>query len=299
MQTDLDTYLEQLRSERQLSAHTLDGYRRDLGKVLAWCAQQGVADWASLTPQQLRLLLAELHGQGLSGRSLARLLSAVRGLYRYLLREGRSRHDPAVGLSPPKGERRLPRTLDTDRAMQLLDATVGDDAVARRDHAMLELLYSSGLRLGELVGLELADLDLDAGLVRVTGKGNKTRVLPVGRQAREALRVWLRERAQLAPQDNALFIGVRGARIHPRVVRQQMHQAGVRTLGQHLHPHMLRHSFASHLLESSQDLRAVQELLGHADIGTTQIYTHLDFQHLAKVYDSSHPRARRRSSDKP
>lgn len=299
MQTDLDTYLEQLRSERQLSAHTLDGYRRDLGKVLAWCAQQGIADWASLTPQQLRLLLAELHGQGLSGRSLARLLSAVRGLYRYLLREGRCRHDPAVGLSPPKGERRLPRTLDTDRAMQLLDATVGNDAVARRDHAMLELLYSSGLRLGELVGLELADLDLDAGLVRVTGKGNKTRVLPVGRQAREALRVWLRERAQLAPQDNALFIGVRGARIHPRVVRQQMRQAGVRTLGQHLHPHMLRHSFASHLLESSQDLRAVQELLGHADIGTTQIYTHLDFQHLAKVYDSSHPRARRRSSDKP
>ena len=299
MRTDLDTYLEQLRSERQLSAHTLDGYRRDLGKVLAWCAQQGIADWASLTPQQLRLLLAELHGQGLSGRSLARLLSAVRGLYRYLLREGRCRHDPAVGLSPPKGERRLPRTLDTDRAMQLLDATVGDDAVARRDHAMLELMYSSGLRLGELVGLELADLDLDAGLVRVTGKGNKTRVLPVGRQAREALRVWLRERAQLAPQDNALFIGVRGARIHPRVVRQQMHQAGVRTLGQHLHPHMLRHSFAGHLLESSQDLRAVQELLGHADIGTTQIYTHLDFQHLAKVYDSSHPRARRRSSDKP
>src|SRR5690606_36981848 len=287
MQTDLDAYLEQLRSERQLSAHTLDGYRRDLHKVLAWCTRQGIATWASLTPQQMRLLLAEFHEQGLSGRSLARLLSAVRGLYRHLLREGRCRHDPAVGLAPPRGERRLPRALDTDRAMQLLDGAVDNDAVARRDHAMLELLYSSGLRLGELVGLDLADLDLEAGLVRVTGKGNKTRLLPVGRQAREALRLWLRERPQLEPRDEALFIGVRGARIHPRTVRQQVRQAGVRALGQHLHPHMLRHSFASHLLESSQDLRAVQELLGHADIGTTQIYTHLDFQHLAKVYDSS------------
>jgi integrase/recombinase XerC len=183
--------------------------------------------------------------------------------------------------------------------MQLLDASVDNDAIARRDHAMLELLYSSGLRLGELVGLDLPDLDLDAGLVRVTGKGGKTRLLPVGRQAREALRLWLRERPQLEPQDAALFIGVRGARIHPRTVRQQVRQAGVQALGQHLHPHMLRHSFASHLLESSQDLRAVQELLGHADIGTTQIYTHLDFQHLAKVYDSSHPRAKRRRNDEP
>lgn len=299
MQTDLDAYLEQLRSERQLSPHTLDGYRRDLGKVLAWNARQGIADWSALTPRHLRLLVAELHEQGLSGRSLARLLSAVRGLYRYLVREGRCRHDPAVGLSPPKGERRLPRALDTDRAMQLLDGAVDNDSIARRDQAMLELLYSSGLRLGELVGLDLADLDLAAGLVRVTGKGNKTRLLPVGRQAREALRLWLRERPQLEPRDDALFVGARGARIHPRTVRQQVRQAGARALGQHLHPHMLRHSFASHLLESSQDLRAVQELLGHADIGTTQIYTHLDFQHLAKVYDSSHPRARRRSSDKP
>lgn len=297
MQTDLDAYLEQLRSERQLSLHTLDGYRRDLGKALAWCRQQGIAAWASLTSQQLRQLLAELHGQGLSGRSLARLLSALRGLYRHLLREGRCRQDPTVGLSPPKGERRLPRTLDTDRAMQLLDTPATEEASARRDHAMLELLYSSGLRLGELVGLDLADLDLDAGLVRVTGKGNRTRVLPVGRQAREALRLWLRERSQLEPRDNALFIGMRGARIHPRVVRQRIRLAGIRSLGQHLHPHMLRHSFASHLLESSQDLRAVQELLGHANIGTTQIYTHLDFQHLARVYDSSHPRAKRRNTD--
>lgn len=299
MQTDLDAYLKQLRSERQLSPHTLDGYRRDLGKVLAWCERQRVIAWASLTPQQMRLLLAELHEQGLSGRSLARLLSAVRGLYRYLVREGRCRHDPTVGLSPPKGERRLPRALDTDRAMQLLDSAVDNDAVARRDHAMLELLYSSGLRLGELVGLDLPDLDLEAGLVRVTGKGNKTRLLPIGRQAREALRLWLRERPTFKPRDAALFVGARGARIHPRAVRRQVRLAGVGALGQHLHPHMLRHSFASHLLESSQDLRAVQELLGHADIGTTQIYTHLDFQHLAKVYDSSHPRAKRRKNESP
>ena len=298
MQTDLDAYLEQLRSERQLSTHTLEGYRRDLHKVVAWCEGRGLADWATLQPQQLRLLLAELHEQGLSGRSLARLLSALRGLYRYLAHVGRCRHDPVVGLSPPKGERRLPRVLDTDRAMQLLDGAVENDAIARRDQAILELLYSSGLRLGELVGLDVADVDLEAGLVRVTGKGNKTRVLPVGRPAREAIRLWLRDRAQLEPEDAALFVGVRGARIHPRVVRQQIRQAGARALGQHVHPHMLRHSFASHLLESSQDLRAVQELLGHANIGTTQIYTHLDFQQLAHVYDSSHPRAKRRH-DKP
>ena len=299
MQTDLDAYLEHLRSERQVSAHTLEAYRRDLGKVLAGCAAQGIATWAGLSGKQLRVLVATLHEQGLSGRSLARLLSAVRGLYRYLLREGRCQHDPAIGLAPPKGERRLPRVLDADRAMQLLDAPVENDFVACRDHAMLELLYSSGLRLGELVGLNLADLDLAEGLVRVLGKGNKTRLLPVGRQAREALRAWLPQRLQGRPVDDALFIGQRGARIHPRTVRQRVREAGVRELGQHLHPHMLRHSFASHILESSQDLRAVQELLGHADIATTQIYTHLDFQHLAKVYDQAHPRAKRRRDDEP
>ena len=296
MQADLEAFLEHLRSERQMSAHTLDGYRRDLSKVLAWCEQEQLAAWAALDTARLRRLVARLHQQGQSGRSLARLLSAVRGLYRYLLREGRCRHDPAASLSPPKGERRLPRALDADRTQQLLDGAVEDDFIARRDHAILELLYSSGLRLAELVGLDLDRLDLPAGLVRVHGKGNKVRELPVGRKAREALAAWLPLRALTRPADGALFVSRQGRRIGPRAVQLRVREAGVRELGQHLHPHMLRHSFASHVLESSQDLRAVQELLGHADIATTQIYTHLDFQHLAAVYDQAHPRARRNKS---
>jgi integrase/recombinase XerC len=296
MQDQLDAYLEHLRSERQVSAHTLDGYRRDLGKLLAFCASEKLAAWTVLDSRQLRRLVATLHRQGQSSRSLARLLSAVRGFYRYLIREGLAQHDPASGLSPPKGERRLPRTLDADRAAQLLDGALEDDFIARRDQAMLELFYSSGLRLSELVSLDLDGLDLPAGLVRVRGKGNKTRELPVGRLARQALEHWLALRALAKPADGALFISQQGRRLGPRAVQLRVRQAGVRELGQHLHPHMLRHSFASHMLESSQDLRAVQELLGHADIATTQVYTHLDFQHLAKVYDSAHPRAKRKGS---
>lgn len=294
--TALDAYLEHLRRERQVSAHTLDGYRRDLAKVQAFCEAEGMADWAELDTRNLRRLVARLHQQGLSSRSLARLLSATRGLYQYLLREGLCRHDPANGLSPPRRERRLPRTLDADRSAQLLDGAVEDDFIARRDQAMLELFYSSGLRLSELVGLDLDGLDLAAGLVRVRGKGNKVRELPVGRMARQALEHWLALRKLANPADGAVFVSQQGRRLGPRAVQLRVRQAGVRELGQHLHPHMLRHSFASHMLESSQDLRAVQELLGHADIATTQIYTHLDFQHLAKVYDQAHPRAKRKGN---
>ncbi|WP_277373225.1 tyrosine recombinase XerC [Pseudomonas sp. AA-38] len=290
----LDAYLEHLRRERQVSVHTLDGYRRDLAKVQAFCEAEGLGDWSELDTRNLRRLVARLHQQGLSSRSLARLLSATRGLYQYLLREGLCRHDPATGLSPPKRERRLPRTLDADRSAQLLDGAVEDDFIARRDQAMLELFYSSGLRLSELVGLDLDGLDLAAGLVRVRGKGNKVRELPVGRMARQALEQWLPLRKLANPNDGAVFISQQGRRLGARAVQLRVRQAGVRELGQHLHPHMLRHSFASHMLESSQDLRAVQELLGHADIATTQIYTHLDFQHLAKVYDQAHPRAKRK-----
>ncbi|TRX75322.1 tyrosine recombinase XerC [Pseudomonas mangiferae] len=296
MQAELDAYLDYLRHERQASPHTLAGYRRDLHLLMHKAAEAGVEGWAGLDSHRLRHLVARLHQDGLSGRSLARLLSATRGLYRYLIREKRCEHDPAAGLSPPKGPRRLPRALDADRAQQLLDGGVEDDFIARRDQALLELFYSSGLRLSELVGLDVDGLDLADGLVRVRGKGDKVRVLPVGRKAREALEAWLPLRA-LAAADGALFIGRQGRRLGPRAVQLRVREAGVRELGQHLHPHMLRHSFASHLLESSQDLRAVQELLGHADIATTQIYTHLDFQHLAKVYDSAHPRARRRTGD--
>lgn len=292
---DLDAFLEHLRSERQASPHTLDGYRRDLLKVLALCEKNAIDGWADLDTRSLRSFVARLHAQGQSSRSLARLLSAVRGFYQYLGREGLCRHDPAAGLSAPKGERRLPRALDADRAAQLLDGAVEDDFIARRDQAMLELFYSSGLRLSELVGLDLDGLDLPAGLVRVRGKGNKARELPVGRKAREALEAWLPLRALSNPQDGAVFVGRQGRRLTPRAIQLRVREAGVRELGQHLHPHMLRHSFASHMLESSQDLRAVQELLGHADIATTQIYTHLDFQHLAKVYDGAHPRAKRKS----
>ncbi|MHA6494838.1 tyrosine recombinase XerC [Pseudomonas borbori] len=296
MQDQLDAYLEHLRSERQVSAHTLDGYRRDLAKLLAYCEREQVTQWPALDTQRLRRLIARLNLEGQSSRSLARLLSATRGFYRYLIREGLCQHDPASGLAPPKGERRLPKTLDADRTAQLLDGALEDDFIARRDQAMLELFYSSGLRLSELVGMDLDGLDLAAGLVRVRGKGNKTRDLPVGRMARLALEQWLPLRALANPADGAVFISQQGRRIGPRAVQLRVRQAGVRELGQNLHPHMLRHSFASHMLESSQDLRAVQELLGHADIATTQIYTHLDFQHLATVYDSAHPRAKRKGS---
>ena len=294
MQTDLDAYLAHLRSERQVSPHTLDGYRRDLGKVIGFCEKLGVGQWNELQSAQVRQLIAEQHRQGQSSRSLARLLSSLRGLFRYLNQLGRCSHDPAAGISAPKGERRLPRLLDTDRAMQLLDGGVEDDFIGHRDQAMLELFYSSGLRLSELVGLNLDQIDTAAGLVHVHGKGNKDRVLPVGRKALEALQAWLPLRALSNPANGALFVSQQGRRLSPRAVQLRVRQAGVRELGQHLHPHMLRHSFASHMLESSQDLRSVQELLGHADIGTTQIYTHLDFQHLAKVYDQAHPRAKRK-----
>jgi integrase/recombinase XerC len=296
MERQLDAYCEHLRSERQVSVHTLGAYRRDLGKVFAFCEKQHIESWKALDIQSLRSMIARLHQAGQSPRSLARLLSAIRGFYHYLNREGLCDHDPANGLSPPKGERRLPKTLDADRTLQLLEGGVEDDFLARRDQAILELFYSSGLRLSELTGLNTEQLDLADGLVQVLGKGSKTRVLPVGKKAREALQAWLSLRALSNPQDDAVFVSQQGRRLGPRSIQLRVKAAGERELGQHLHPHMLRHSFASHLLESSQDLRAVQELLGHADIATTQIYTHLDFQHLATVYDSAHPRAKRKGS---
>ena len=293
MYEQLDAFCAHLRGEKQASVNTQDAYRRDLKKVIALCEKDGVSDWASLDTQQLRRLIARLHQQGQSSKSLSRLLSAVRGLFHWLNREDLCDHNPAVGLSAPKGERRLPKVLDTDRALQLLDGAVEDDFLARRDHAMLELFYSSGLRLSELTSLDLPQLDLAEGMVQVQGKGGKARVLPVGRKAREALEQWLAMRTLAAPADDAVFISQQGRRLGPRAIQVRVKLAGERELGQHLHPHMLRHSFASHLLESSQDLRGVQEMLGHADITTTQIYTHLDFQHLASVYDSAHPRAKR------
>ncbi|WP_225775811.1 tyrosine recombinase XerC [Pseudomonas sp. Marseille-Q5115] len=293
MQAHVEGYCHHLRTERQASPHTLRAFGSDLAKVAEYCEQNQITAWPDLTAAKLRRLVARLHQHGQAPKSLARLLSAVRGFYGWLLREGLCDHNPAVGLSAPKGERRLPKVLDTDRAQQLLDGAVEDDFIGRRDQAMLELFYSSGLRLSELAGLDLDALDLTEGLVRVQGKRNKARVVPVGGKAREAVREWLRMRGLASPADNALFISKRGERLGQQAIRLRVQAAGQRELGQRLHPHMLRHSFASHVLESSQDLRAVQEMLGHADISTTQIYTHLDFQHLAKVYDSAHPRAKR------
>lgn len=294
MQADIDRYLSHLRHERQCSPHTLSAYARDLDKLRALCDSAGRTRWSEVSSPDLRHLMAKLHHQGLSGRSIGRLLSAARGLYRYLVHQRLCDHDPTAGLRPPRSEKRLPKVLDVDLAKQLLDGAVEDDFLARRDQAMLELLYSSGLRLSELVGLDLDGLDAGEGLVRVKGKGGRDRIVPVGRKAREAIDAWLPLRALASPSNGALFITRKGTRLGARAVQVRLRQAGVRELGQHLHPHMLRHSFASHLLESSQDLRGVQELLGHADISTTQIYTHLDFQHLASVYDAAHPRARRK-----
>ncbi len=294
----LERFHNHLAHERRMSPRTLESYQRDLRQIMAWCRGQGIADWAELDQHQVRAYVAWRHRRGLSGKSLQRELSALRSLYRYLLREGAVNQNPAQGVRAPKSEQRLPATLDADQLAHLLDVP-GSDALELRDLAMLELMYSSGLRLAELVSVNLGDIDFDDASLEVTGKGAKTRRLPVGRQALKALGHWLGARANLAaPGEPALFVGRRGKRLGRRAVQQRLHRWALRTGSpRDLHPHLLRHSFASHLLESSGDLRAVQELLGHADISTTQIYTHLDFQHLAQVYDQAHPRARRRKNE--
>ncbi len=289
-------FLDHLRHERRLSSNTLSNYQRDLAQIGAWCTEKGIDRWPDLRDQQIRLYVAHRHRHGISGKSLQRELSSLRSLFRYLLRENAAQDNPASGVRAPKVGRRLPATLDADQLGRLLDVG-GNQPLELRDLAMMELFYSSGLRLAELVSLDLNDLDLTEGApLEVTGKGAKSRRVPIGRKAREALRRWLQVRPQLAGEnETALFVSRRGDRIHPRTVQQRLKRwALAHGADRNLHPHMLRHSFASHLLESSGDLRAVQELLGHADLSTTQIYTHLDFQHLARVYDQAHPRARKK-----
>jgi len=299
----LTRFRSHLSAERRASPHTVAAYRRDLGQLLAYCRDHGVARWVDLDTPGVRGFLAQRHRAGLSPASLQRSLSAVRAFYRFLVREGLAARDPVADVRAPKRRRTLPKALDADRMTQFLDGaerTPPKDAlVAVRDQAMLELFYSSGLRLAELVGLNMGDIDAAEGEARVTGKGHKMRIVPVGRQALQALAQWLGVRAQLAPAgENALFVSRRGRRLSASAVQQRVRQvARRRGLDARVHPHMLRHSFATHLLESSGNLRAVQEMLGHANIATTQIYTHLDFQHLAQVYDSAHPRARRKRGD--
>ena len=295
LQPALDAYLDHLRFERRVSPHSCDNYARDLQQLAAWAGEQSLDDWGLLRPHHVRAYMAARHRDGLSGKSIQRVLSAVRGLFGYLQREGLAEHNPGQGVRAPKVERRLPVTMDADQLDRLLDLP-GDDPLSLRDKAMMELFYSSGLRLAELVSLNPADLDFQDATLEVTGKGAKTRRVPLGRQAAEAIRRWLGVRGELAGLDEpALFVSSRGKRISPRTVEDRLRRRAIEQgAPRHLHPHLLRHSFASHLLESSGDLRGVQELLGHANISTTQIYTHLDFQHLAKVYDQAHPRARRR-----
>lgn len=292
----LPRFFSHLSVERRMSPHTDSNYRRDLQRFVAHCDKSGVTDWQRVDDQHVRSFAAAEFRQGSSPRSIQRRLSAIRSFYNFLLREGVMKLNPAVGVSAPKPKKRLPSTIDVDQMTRLLSFRT-DEEVGVRDKAIMELFYSSGLRLSELVGLNVRDdIDLADRTVRVLGKGSKARVIPVGKQAVEAIAHWLQERTKLAAVGNdALFVGKRGDRISPRTVQKLVAQWAQRQgLGVHVHPHMFRHSFATHLLESSQNLRGVQELLGHAKIATTQIYTHLDFQHLAKIYDAAHPRARKK-----
>ncbi len=295
-QTYLDGYLAWLRNEKQYSELTAENYARDLAHLFELA---GATPLASLKIHHIRRFIAQLHGKGLGGRSLARMLSAWRGFFTYLMRDHGMADNPCAGLRAPKSPKALPQALSPDEATRMVDLP-NDTTEAIRDKAMLELFYSSGLRLAELVGLDPAQLDMNAGEVRVTGKGSKTRIVPLGSHAIAALQAWLAVRGQIAKAgETALFVGQRGNRISPRVVQLRMKQWGIkRGIASNVHPHLLRHSFATHVLQSSGDLRAVQEMLGHASISTTQVYTHLDFQYLSKIYDAAHPRAKKKTQEK-
>jgi integrase/recombinase XerC len=289
----LQSYLGHLAHERRLSAHTTGNYRRDIETLLRL---SGGTPPAALRNHDIRRAIAQLHGRGLDGRSLARMLSAWRGFYHYLARDHGVTHNPCIGIRAPKSAKRLPKALSPDEARQLVEIA-GDDLDAVRDRAMLELFYSSGLRLAELAGLAPQDIHFGDATVQVTGKGSKTRIVPVGSHALRALKAWLDARAAISGADaRALFVNGKGRRLTPRYIQARVRARGLEQgIAAGVHPHMLRHSFASHVLQSSGDLRAVQEMLGHASISTTQVYTQLDFQHLAKIYDAAHPRAKRKS----
>jgi integrase/recombinase XerC len=293
----VDEFLDYLALQRRLSAHTVKNYRRDLQQLTEFCERDGLKNWSALKTRDLRQFSAFLHRKGLSSRSIQRMLSAIRSFYQYLIRQGLADNNPAQAVQAPKAQKRLPSTLDVDQMNALLDHTQPNTFVATRDRAIMELFYSSGLRLAELAELNLRDIDFGDQLVHVTGKGQKDRVCPVGSQAIKALQDWLSKRDQTGFFDQpAVFITQQGRRLGVRSIQKRLSFWGKKHgISDHVHPHRLRHAFASHMLESSGDLRAVQELLGHADISTTQIYTHVDFQHLAKVYDSAHPRAKKRS----
>jgi integrase/recombinase XerC len=290
----LDDYLQHLTFERGLSTLTCQSYARDI-KLLQSLAEN--IDLAFVQNTQIRRFISTLHSRGLSGKSIARALSAWRGFYNYLIYHHGFTQNPVMGLRAPKSAKTLPQALSVDQVVKFVDIQ-DDDLLAQRDHAILELFYSSGLRLAELVNLDTDMLDFAEGTVTVTGKGNKTRIVPMGSHAISAIQSWLQHRALIAIADKnpkALFITQQGRRITPRAVQYRIKEWAVKQgVNINMHPHLLRHSFATHVLQSSQDLRAVQEMLGHANISTTQIYTHLDFQHLATMYDKAHPRAKKK-----
>jgi len=296
LKQEIDLFLQYLAQEKRLSIHTVTNYRRDLKQLTLFCAQQSLKSWSEIKSKNIRQFISQLHRQGLAGRSIQRALSAVRSFYRFLIREGLTENNPALAVQAPKTEKRLPSTLDVDQMKSLLEHTNQDTFIACRDRAIMELFYSSGLRLAELAALNLRDMDFADSLVYVTGKGNKSRVVPVGNQAVTSLKNWLTKRDELGfINQTAIFITQQGRRLGVRSIQKRLSYWGKKQgISDQVHPHRLRHAFASHMLEASGDLRAVQELLGHADISTTQIYTHVDFQHLAKVYDSAHPRARKK-----
>lgn len=288
----LEQYLAHLAHEKGLSELTRKNYARDIAQLLSLAEQE---DLAQLKVHNIRRYVAQMHGKGLSGKSISRALSAWRGFFDYLGQRHGFSHNPCVGMRAPKSPKSLPQALAVDQAVRLVNIQ-GDDPLSLRDRAMMELFYSSGLRLAELVGLNLDALDLASGTATVTGKGNKTRIVPIGSYAVEALKKWLIARCLLPQQEaQAIFVNLRGKRLSHRAVQLRMKEWAIKQgIDADVHPHMLRHSFATHVLQSSGDLRAVQEMLGHANISTTQVYTHLDFQHLAKVYDAAHPRAKKK-----
>ncbi len=290
----LNDYLNYLRTIKRYSSATLTGYQHDIEGFLQYLEGQEIAECTHASIHHIRAYIASCHRKGLAESSMQRLLSSLRGFYRYLVKNSQAESNPATDVRAPKGAKKLPKVMDVDQVDRLL-INNASSPLEMRDLAMMELMYSSGLRLSELVNLNVIDLDLQAGQVRILGKGNKTRYLPVGQQARETLNSWLGLRESIAVTgEQAVFVNNRGSRLSQRAVQKRMSEQAQKTqLGVHVHPHMLRHSFASHMLESSGDLRSVQELLGHANISTTQVYTQLDFQHLAKVYDQAHPRARK------
>ncbi len=291
----IDAFIRHLEFERRLSKETCKHYRRDIDALQSWCDEAGIDGWSGLDSEHIRNFSATCFRRGLSARSIQRRLSAARTFFRYLLREKHVSRNPVQSVSAPKGRKRLPENLDADRMARLLEIP-GDGLLVDRDRAILELLYSSGLRLAELTDLNVGDVDMQDATVRVTGKGNKDRIVPVGSRALQALSRWQVSRGTLAgPDEPALFVSNRGTRLSRRSVQARVdHWARRQGIDSKVYPHLFRHSFATHLLESSHDLRGVQELLGHANISTTQVYTHLDFQHLAQIYDKTHPRARAR-----